>query len=326
MELSKISNQDLLHRMDKLVRTERKITHLILCHINEVEARRLYAELGFGSMFKYLTVHCGYGEDSAYRRLQAARLLKKAPEIAVKLEEGTLNLTQLTQVQKCLKQESKAGNFIESHQTLQILEQIQNKSSYETKKTLAVEFNQPIQMHEVVKPQQDDSVRIELTFTAEQMKVLAEAKDLLSHVLPEGNLAEVISYLAKAYNKKIKGKGFVKREVVAENVETKKVAGAKVAGSAMNATPGFTTERKRSPIRITDRRGLLAKANYCCEYLHRETNKRCQSTYQLQIDHEIPIACGGTNAPDNLRVLCRTHNILAASHWGLNRKPNVIPE
>lgn len=326
MELSKISNQELLGRMDKLVRTERKITHLILCHINEVEARRLYAELGFGSMFKYLTNHCGYGEDSAYRRLQAARLLKKAPEIAVKLEEGALNLTQLTQVQKCLKQESKAGNIIEPLQTLQILDQIQNKSSYETKKVLAVEFNQPIQMHEVVKPQQDDSIRVELTFTAEQMKALAEAKDLLSHALPEGNLAEVISYLAKAYNKKIKGKGFVKGEIAAEKVETKQVATEKVAGRAIKATPSFTTERERSPIRITYRRSLLAKANYCCEYVHPETVKRCQSTYQLQIDHKIPIALGGTDASDNLRVLCRTHNLLAASHWGLIRKPKVIPE
>lgn len=69
MELSKISNQELLGRLEKLVLTERKITHVILCHINEVESRRLYAELGFDSMFKYLTRHCGYGEDSAYRRL-----------------------------------------------------------------------------------------------------------------------------------------------------------------------------------------------------------------------------------------------------------------
>lgn len=309
MELSKIPTQELLYRMDKLVRTERKITHLILCHINEVECRRLYAELGYDSMFKYLTGHCGYGEDSAYRRLQAARLLKKTPEIAEKLEDGSLNLTQLTQVQKCLKQECKAGNDIETKQTLQILEQIQNKSSFETKKVLAVEFNQPIQVHEVVKPQRDDSVRLELTFTAEQMKELSEAKDFLSHILPDGSLAEVIVYLAKAYNKKIKGKALQKQETPVQKVTEK----------TMGTTPSFMTQRKRSPIKITERRGLLHTANYCCEYVHRETNKRCESTYQLQIDHKIPIAHGGTNARGNLRVLCRTHNLLAASQWGFRQ-------
>jgi hypothetical protein len=144
MELKQISNQELLSRLDKLVRTERKLTHVILAHINEVESRRLYAELGFDSMFKYLTSHCGYGEDSAYRRLQAARLLKKAPEIAEKIEQGALNLTQLTQVQKCLRQEQQSGSVVSADQTLQILEQIQNKSSYETKKVLALEFNQPL--------------------------------------------------------------------------------------------------------------------------------------------------------------------------------------
>jgi hypothetical protein len=313
MELSKISNQELLGRMDKLVRTERKITHLVLNHINEVETRRLYAELGFDSMFSYLTGRCGYGEDSAYRRLQGARLLKKTPEIAEKLKEGSLNLTQLTQIQKCLKQESKVGNLIEPQQTLQILERIQNKSSYETKKVLAVEFNQPIQVHEVVKPQRDDSVRLELTLTAEQMNELSEAKDLLSHILPDGSLAEVIVYLAKAHNKKIKGKDCQKQEA----------PGQKMTEKTMGTTPSFTTQRKRSPIKTTERRRLLVKADYRCEYVNRETNKRCQSTYQLQIDHEIPIARGGTNAPENLRVLCRTHNLLAASQWGFRQNPSM---
>ncbi|MGE5085193.1 MAG: hypothetical protein ACM3MG_02770 [Bacillota bacterium] len=202
MELAKISNHELLNRMNKLVQSERKLTHVILCHINEVESRRLYAELGFDSMFKYLTRHCGYGEDSAYRRLQAARLLKKTPEVAQKLENGTLNLTQLTQVQKCLKQEIKVGVSIGSEQTLHILEQIENKSSFETKKVLAVEFNQPIQTHEVVKPQRDESVRLEVTFTDGQMKTLEQVKALLSHTLPDGNWADVIVHLAEKHLQK----------------------------------------------------------------------------------------------------------------------------
>ncbi|MFS4458011.1 HNH endonuclease [Bdellovibrio sp. HCB2-146] len=310
MELSKISNQELLGRMDKLVRTERKITHVILCHINEVDARRLYADLGFESMFKYLTEHCGYGEDSAYRRLQAAKVLRKAPEIAEKLEDGSLNLTQLTQVQKCIKQESKAGNSIDSVQTLQILEQIQNKSSYETKKVLAVEFNQPIQMHEVLTPQRDDSIRLGLTLTPDQMKDLSEAKDLLSHILPDGNWAEVISYLAKVHIQKIKGK---ERKEPSPHVEASSI----VTMEKSSSTHGFLVTRKRQHIKITDRRKLLHKANHCCEYVDLKSNKKCQSSYQLQIDHKIPLARGGSHSFDNLRVLCRTHNLLSARQWGL---------
>ena len=38
----------------------------------------------------------------------------------------------------------------------------------------------------------------------------------------------------------------------------------------------------------------------------------CGSTYALQIDHIIPRAAGGTDAPENLRVLCRKCNQRAA--------------
>lgn len=301
MEIKKLTNQELLHRLDKLVRTERKLTHVILCHINEVESRRLYAELGFDSMFKYLTHHCGYGEDSAYRRLQAARLLKKTPEIAEKLEQGALNLTQLTQVQKCIRQEQQSGGIVGPEQTLQILEQIENKSSYETKKVLALEFNQPVQTHEVIQPQQDESVRLELTLTAEQMKVLAQAKDLLSHTLPNGSWAEVLTYLAKKQVQKSLGKTQTSQSV----------------SQPKKSTPSFTTARKRGHIKITVRRGILQKAGHCCQFVDPKSRQKCQSTYQLEIDHRIPLARGGADSENNLRVLCRTHNLLAAKRWGL---------
>ena len=316
MELKRISNQDLLGRLHKLVRTERKLTHVILCHINEVESRRLYAELGFDSMFRYLTSHCGYGEDSAYRRLQAARLLKKNPEIAEKIEQGALNLTQLTQVQKCLRQEQQAAGMVSSDQTLQILEQIENKSSYETKKVLALEFNQPIQTHEVVKPQRDESVRLELTLTSEQMRKLEQAKDLLSHTLPDNSWADVITYLAekhiqKTLGKKPSPKGSAKAadDVVASSNEQSE--------KRVVSTPGFTTARKRGYIRVAVRRRVLARAGYCCEFVDEETQHKCRTTYQVQVDHHIPFACGGSDEETNLRALCRTHNLLAARRWGL---------
>jgi len=329
--LGNVSNQELLIRMDRLVQSERKITHVILCHINEVESRRLYGELGFDSMFKYLTHHCGYGEDSAYRRLQAARLLKKNPEIAVKLEQGSLNLTQLTQVQKCLKQESKAGAIYNPEQTLQILEQIENKSSFETKKVLAVEFNQPIQTHEVVKPQRDESVRLELTFTPEQMKTLEQVKSLLSHSLPDGNWAEVIVHLAERHLKKTFGKSdrdhqndkssifhpSKEKEARQTGKNHQSQQESEVHEQPENTTPSFMTKRKRGSIKITLRRKLFQKAKHCCEFVDGKTNTRCGSNYQLQVDHRIPLARGGSDSESNLRVLCRTHNLLMARRWGL---------
>ncbi|WP_413613084.1 DUF222 domain-containing protein [Bdellovibrio sp. HCB-110] len=202
MSLQNISNSELISRMEKLVRTERKITHLILLHILEIDERKLYAEMGFDSMYAYLTRGLGYSESSAYRRLQSARLLKQVPAVAEKLEEGSLNLSQLTQVQKCLKEQSQnSGQLLSASATMRVLEKIENKNTFETEKVLAIEFDHPIQIHESIKPQKDESVRIEFTLSKEQMEALEQAKSLLSHICPEGTWSEVISYLAKAPEK-----------------------------------------------------------------------------------------------------------------------------
>lgn len=103
LELNKYSNNALSINLEKLVRSERKITNLILQYIFEFESRRLYADLGFDSMFTYLTKHLGYSEAAAYRRLQSARLLRQLPETSTKIDTGALNLSQLSQLQKRLK-------------------------------------------------------------------------------------------------------------------------------------------------------------------------------------------------------------------------------
>src|SRR5437868_15364486 len=42
LDLAKISNEEILSRLDRLAKSERKITHLILWHILEVESRKLH--------------------------------------------------------------------------------------------------------------------------------------------------------------------------------------------------------------------------------------------------------------------------------------------
>lgn len=284
MDLSQIGNYELLNRLEKLSRTERKITHIILWHILEVETRRLYAERGFSSCFEYLTQGLGYSEGSANRRLQSARLLKQVPEVAFKIEAGSLKLSQLAQVQKCLHVQKKNGEPISTAKTQEILSLIENKNTFETEKVLAKEFDHPVETYEKIKPQTDTSVKLEIILTAEQMKELELAKSLLSHAVPNATWAEVISYLAKNHNKKPK-----------------------------------STARVYLPVKT--RRELFEKSKHCCEYTDPVTQRKCTSNYQLQIDHRLPLAKGGGHEKTNLRILCRAHNIHMAKHWGLERPP-----
>ena len=41
------------------------------------------------------------------------------------------------------------------------------------------------------------------------------------------------------------------------------------------------------------------------------THSGCSSEHKLQFDHILPIALGGATSVSNLRLLCRTHNLLA---------------
>ncbi|MES2803185.1 MAG: HNH endonuclease signature motif containing protein [Bdellovibrionota bacterium] len=283
MDLSQVENHELLNRLEKLSRSERKITHLILWHILELENRRLYADRGFSSCFEYLTQGLGYSEGSANRRLQSARLLKQVPEAAQKIENGSLKLSQLAQVQKCLRHEKQNGKPLTIERTQEILSLVESKNTFETEKVLAKEFNRTIEIREKLQPQKDHSVKLELTLTAEQMQELELAKSLLSHVCVQGTWAEVISYLAKNHNKKPK-----------------------------------STARSYLPVKL--RRELFNKAKHCCEYLDPKTHRKCTSKYQLQIDHIAPVAHGGDDQNTNLRILCRTHNIHAAKVLGLTFK------
>ncbi len=36
--------------------------------------------------------------------------------------------------------------------------------------------------------------------------------------------------------------------------------------------------------------------------------EKCYSTKDFQIDHFLPLSRGGHNGPDNLQLLCKTHN------------------
>jgi 5-methylcytosine-specific restriction endonuclease McrA len=99
----------------------------------------------------------------------------------------------------------------------------------------------------------------------------------------------------------------------------KSEAGAE--GKAENAKPSRAhphDERGRNatrtnpryvPAALRDR--VLARDGYRCRFVGAD-GVRCTQTRALEIDHIVPVALGGCSEPDNLRVLCRPHNILEA--------------
>lgn len=342
MNLSKVSSEELLSRLDRLTKSERKITHLILWHILEVDHRKLYLKLNYDSLYKYLTKHLGYSESAAYDRIQAMRLLKQVPSVANKIEDGSLNLTQLVKVEQSLKQEKRLGKELCHEQVTDLLTKMENKTTFETEKIIACELNQTPKAYQKVKPQSDESIRLELTLSEEQYEILKKAQSYISHIIPENNIAAVITYLAKSLIQKKEGAPQRMEEVTDKGTKPdrdKSVTPAKKSKSKIQkkadtlATQGFRVmpetpinpnrkylrpnTRKYIPVKV--RRQVYKNANYCCEYSHPESKTKCSSKYQLEVDHIIPVVRGGSNEIKNLRLLCGIHNRKEALRWGLTR-------
>ncbi len=100
-----MKDHDLLDKLENLVRRERNFLKEILIYLAEVDRRRLYAKQGYSSMYQYCLERFHWPEGSTYRRIQAARLSLRYPEILDCLEMGKINLASLDVLAPYLKNE-----------------------------------------------------------------------------------------------------------------------------------------------------------------------------------------------------------------------------
>src|ERR1700722_17080229 len=102
MMLKHLTDTSLLNDTKILVEKEQRLTLQVLDHLLEVDMRCLYSTLGFSNLFNYCVHELKYSSAEASLRISAVRLMKKVEGIEKKVEEGRINLTQLSQL----------GNFL----------------------------------------------------------------------------------------------------------------------------------------------------------------------------------------------------------------------
>ena len=272
-----MTNTELLAKLGALVREERKITEDILALIREAESRRLYLELGYASAYEWLVKAYGYSRAAAHRRIQAARLVAAVPEAREKLAEGSLNLSTLAQVQSAVQRaERDCGKSLAVRAAL--VRRVEGKSAEETQRILLAEFP-GVKPKESLRIVSAEEAKLSVTLDEETLANLRRVKELLSHAKPNATFAELIAHLARDY------------------VERK----------APEKKPASGSRRVTSPQKLA-----LQKARGQCEFRDEKTGKVCGSRHQVEVDHILPQALGGTDAPENLRCLCKQHNLYEA--------------
>ena len=322
-----LSDEALDLRLMSWVRHERNATAEVVAHVAEASRRELYLKHDCVSLFEYLTKHLGYSHGSAQRRLEAARLLTVVPAVKDGIASGELSLTQLTEVSRGLRQKQKEGAIPREFLTqvkIDLIEEIKHKETHETQKIVAQALDFKVQTQEKAKTQKDESMRIELTLTKEQLQELMKAKKLSSHVNPSPTWAELFVYLAKFHNQKkdptrpvkqrtrnsMKGDLLATSELSTDSPAKTQNHFHVEVNPPINTGPAqaenHSSQKRRVPIPKSIQR-LIHQRDQSCRWRSSQGHA-CQSKHQLQIDHIQPLWAGGSSAPENLQLLCATHN------------------
>ena len=172
----------------------------------------------------------------------------------------------------------------------------------------------------------DEKLRYELRFSVsrECQRKLDRARVLMSSKYPRGasleeTLEELLDgYLERSERKSARAVAAVSSRVANRERSTPVAVAVTARGpeslpeseATSNSMPN---ERARSTRHIPAavRRQVIERDSGRCAYVSPE-GMPCGCEWDVEVDHVVPFSLGGSHAPENLRLLCRAHNMLMA--------------
>jgi hypothetical protein len=287
MNLKNLSDEALHQQTLGLAREERRLQIEVLQHLRETERRMLFAKRGHSSLLDYCVNELGYTRSAGQRRVDSMRVLRQLPEIEVRLSEGSLSLTHLSDAQTFFRKEG----ILEPEKKREVLEQLVGQSVMQAQRTLMSLTDQPERhIPERTRVISEELTEVRFVVDQETLAQLEELKALLSHARPGMTFKEAFQYgvelaLAKHRVKPPKQKSLV---------------------------PAPVPETPSASIPAQVRRQVYHRDGGVCSYVDTASGRKCGSKNYLELDHIVPRAHGGANTSDNLRLRCRTHNRVAA--------------
>jgi hypothetical protein len=341
--LEELSDAELLAGTRGLVGRSNRLLAELLAHLGEVEARGVHRTRACSSLYTYCIYELRFSEDEAFRRVAAARLVRRFPALLDAVASGELHLTGLLMLGPHLTEANLKGvlarakhrtkrevarlvrvldplpavpsrieplgpaparvvppvptweQFVTSLCPVRELTQDERPREWgvgandaaltvdEENELAGVDAPAPDVPCELAEPQR---YKVQFTATEEYVRLVEEAKALLSHAVPNVTLHDI--HLRAL------------RTLVAEL--TKKKYGA---------TEERSPRPRRRPVPATVRRAVAERDGKRCTYVD-ATGKRCAETHRLEFHHLEPFATGGEETISNLTLRCAAHNALAA--------------
>ena len=166
-----LSDRELLRETRNLVRHERHLQGAVIDHLSEIEARGMYLERGFSSLFDYAVRELGYSDAAAARRIGAMRLCTDQPDAREGLRDGSLTLSAAAELQWAF-----------DRQVRRMLAD------------LDPELAPPADR---VRPLGDGRYELKATIDAECQQGLEQLRGLLSHVDPRMTMGQLVGRLVR---------------------------------------------------------------------------------------------------------------------------------
>ena len=280
MDLSKLSDHQLMLNSKSLVKQENALLVAILHHIKEIDRRRLYADFKQPSLLDLVMHELGYPRDQAVRRIQAMRLMREIPQVEELMDSAQLNLTHVGIVQSLFSHQKNEGQALNPSEKVSVLHKVAGQSTREAQRIVFSLADPPLKFKERIKMIDHDT--FEVTFTTKEVTVqnLENLKGMLAHSHPSITLDQLIHKLTE------------------------------LGLEAFKPVKPVAAPRLNSKAEI--QRQVWRRDNGQC------TN--CGSAYAVQEDHRKPKAKGGRYTLENMRLFCRSCNQRAAvKHFGVEK-------
>jgi hypothetical protein len=272
---------DLLFQIKQLVAQERRITAELLKLLDRAERERLYARRGYVSLYEFCVKELGYSEGAAVRRVKAMRLMNDHAEVENKIVAGSLSLSVATQLQTVLKK----GDFSLEKQR-EVIASVEGMSTRDAERKL-------IEVAPVIeRPKRE-------------LRPITATESVLKIVVDQ-SLLEKLDQLRANFSHKKPGMSY--RDLL-ELLVNKALIKIQHRANGVGEAVRYISPALKTKIRERD--------GGRCTYIDPLTKRRCEARHFLEFDHIKPVAHGGRATEENLRLLCRTHNQLAAEDAGL---------
>ena len=228
-----LSDRELLRETRNLVRHERHLQGAVIDHLAEIEARGLYLERGFSSLFDYAVRELGYSDAAAARRIGAMRLCTDQPDAREGLRDGSLTLSAAAELQWAFDRQRRRGSIsgtaaiapagspaqndpapdsapavplppaeppplvLDAVGRQKLVEEAAGKSARQVRRMLADLDPELAPPADRVRPLGDGRYELKATIDAECQQGLEQLRGLLSHVDPRMTMGQLVGRLVR---------------------------------------------------------------------------------------------------------------------------------